>query len=301
MANGKWVNVPGKGRRFLTSEGEYRYGDPNAPLAPAASAVKSFFGGILNAQPRFSPEQMRGLTAPGLSSSAGAAAGPSKGQQRPDGKFYTGSRYGWQSGSSAARAGLLGSEVVGDAAFGGARSPMGPPIPGRIANAPSPLALPLPTSGSSFATDGSPADRAYQQEASRVAQLTAQDPELQRYEKARSAAKTQEEMNAARDIGMQIWQQKYGGTPMGQPGGAVGSFNPLMQKTFGYQAGMSPNQIAQTITNPADIPVAPGEAPYQTGDFGTRVGVTGYDPVKYGITPEMIEQLKAQSLAQARK
>jgi hypothetical protein len=156
--------------------------------------------------------------------------------------------------------------------------------------------------GSTFASAGSPADRAYQQEASRVAQLTAQDPELQRYEKARSAAKTQEEMNAARDIGMQIWQQKYGGTPMGQPGGAVGSFNPLMQKTFGYQAGMSPNQIAQTITNPAAIPVAPGEAPYQTGDLGTRATAdTGYDPAAYGITPEMIEKLKAQSLAQARK
>lgn len=166
---------------------------------------------------------------------------------------------------------------------------MGPPVPPRISNAPvSPTA--------------SPADRAYQQEASRVAQLTAQDPELQRYEKARSAAKTQEEMNAARDIGMQIWQEKYGGTPMGQPGGAVGSFNPLMQKTFGYQAGMSPNQIAQTITNPAAIPVAPGEAPYQTGDLGTRATAdTGYDPAAYGITPEMIEKLKAQSLAQARK
>jgi hypothetical protein len=55
------------------------------------------------------------------------------------------------------------------------------------------------------------AERAYQQEASRVAQLTAQDPELQRYERARAGAKTQEEMNAARDIGMQIWAQKHGG------------------------------------------------------------------------------------------
>ena len=52
------------------------------------------------------------------------------------------------------------------------------------------------------------AERAYQQEKSRIAQLTAQDPELQRYEKARAGAKTQEEMNAARDIGMQIWAQR---------------------------------------------------------------------------------------------
>jgi len=52
---------------------------------------------------------------------------------------------------------------------------------------------------------GTPAERAQAAETSRVAQLTAQDPELQRYEKARAAAKTQEEMNAARDIGMAIW------------------------------------------------------------------------------------------------
>jgi hypothetical protein len=86
------------------------------------------------------------------------------------------------------------------------------------------------------------AERAYQQEKSRVEQLTAQDPELQRYEKARAGAKTQEEMNAARDIGMQIWQQKYGNTPMAQQGGAVGMFNPLMDRTFGYQSGSAPGQ-----------------------------------------------------------
>jgi hypothetical protein len=50
-----------------------------------------------------------------------------------------------------------------------------------------------------------PADRAYQQELSRTAQLTAQDPELQRYENARVAAKTQEEMNSVRDMGMEMW------------------------------------------------------------------------------------------------
>ena len=58
---------------------------------------------------------------------------------------------------------------------------------------------------------GSPAERAYQQELSRTAQLTAQDPELQRYERARSTAKTQEEMNAVRDEGMRIWAAKHGG------------------------------------------------------------------------------------------
>jgi hypothetical protein len=96
--------------------------------------------------------------------------------------------------------------------------------------------------GAGFPGQQAAAERAYQSEASRVAQLTAQDPELQRYDKARTAAKTQEEMNAARDIGMQIWQQKYGNTPMAQPGGAVGVTNPLMQRTFGYQTGSAPGQ-----------------------------------------------------------
>ena len=93
---------------------------------------------------------------------------------------------------------------------------------------------------------GTPAERAQAAETSRVAQLTAQDPELQRYEAARLKAvapgATAEQVQSAEDIGMQIWQQKYASTPMAQPGGAVGSFNPLMQRTFGYQSGSAPDQ-----------------------------------------------------------
>jgi len=144
------------------------------------------------------------------------------------------------------------------------------------------------------------AERAYQQEASRVAQLTAQDPELQRYEKAREGAKTQADMNAARDIGMQIWQEKYGGTKMAQPGGAVGSFNPLMQSTFGYQTGMAPGQVSAMQQTAAPIPVAPGEVPYFQGDLGTRATLeTGYDPAAYGLTPGKIEDMKSKLLKQA--
>ena len=65
--------------------------------------------------------------------------------------------------------------------------------------------------GAGFPGQQGAADRAYQQELSRISQLTAQDPELQRYEQRREAAKTQEEMNAVRDIGMEIWAKKYGG------------------------------------------------------------------------------------------
>jgi hypothetical protein len=143
-----------------------------------------------------------------------------------------------------------------------------------------------------------PAERAYQSAKAETAAMVATDPLMQQW----SAAQQAKDYATADQLGQQIWQQKYGGTPMGQPGGAVGSFNPLMQKTFGYQAGMSPTQISQTITNPSAIPVGPGEAPYQTGDLGTRATAdTGYDPAAYGITPEMIEKLKNQSLSQARK
>ncbi len=53
------------------------------------------------------------------------------------------------------------------------------------------------------------AERAYQQEKSRVAQLTAQDPELQRYEQARqkavAAGPGSEAEQSAEDMGMQMW------------------------------------------------------------------------------------------------
>jgi len=146
-------------------------------------------------------------------------------------------------------------------------------------------------------TSNDAADRAYQQELSRTAQLTAQDPELLRYERDRAAAKTQEEMNSVRDMGLAMWQERYGKTAMGKPGGAIGSFNPLMQSTFGYQTGMAPGDIAQTITNPAAVPVGPGEAPYQTGDLGTRaLAETGYDPAAFGVD---VEEIKKRLLQQA--
>lgn len=57
-----------------------------------------------------------------------------------------------------------------------------------------------------------PAERAYQAEKSRVSQLTAQDPELQRYEAARKIAvgpgATPEQVQSAEDIGMQMWAKK---------------------------------------------------------------------------------------------
>lgn len=140
------------------------------------------------------------------------------------------------------------------------------------------------------------ADRAYQSAKAETAAMVATDPLMQQW----SAAQKAKDYTTADQLGKQIWQNKYGGGPMGQPGGAVGSFNPLMQKTFGYQAGMSPGDIAQTITNPSAAPVGPGEAPYQTGDLGTRaMSETGYDPAAYGLSPEVVDAYKKRLLEQA--
>lgn len=139
----------------------------------------------------------------------------------------------------------------------------------------------------------SPEEQAYNRERSRIAQLTEQNPEFQNIGQLR---------NDLRDQGMAIWQQKYGGTPMGRTGGAVGSFNPLMDQTFGYQTGMSPAQMAEMQKTAAPIQVAPGQVPYQQGDLGTRATLeTGYDPAAFGLTPEKVKEMKKQLLQQASK
>ena len=143
-----------------------------------------------------------------------------------------------------------------------------------------------------------PADRAYQSAKAETAAMVATDPLMQQW----SAAQKAKDFTTADQLGEQIWQNRYGKTQMGRPGGAIGSRNPLMDSTFGYQTGMSPGDIAKTITNPSAIPVSPGEAPYQTGDLGTRATAeTGYDPTAYGITPEMIEEMKKRLLQQSAK
>ena len=157
---------------------------------------------------------------------------------------------------------------------------------------------------------GSPQERAYQQELSRTAQMTAQDPELLRYEKAREAAKTQEEMNAVRDIGMEMWAKANpklaAKVQPGQSGfdtiykqtGQVPSptFNPLMERTFPsmsrgageYTMGPSPlvPQVDPAL-NPSGPTYALGEGP-RLMNFSDE-----------SLTPEMIKAYQEQLLKQA--
>jgi hypothetical protein len=95
-----------------------------------------------------------------------------------------------------------------------------------------------------------PAERAYQEEKSRVAQLAAQNPELQRYEVARKAAAAQgatpEQVQSAEDLGMQIWAQKYGKSlaPKVKPGQAGYD---VIQKTLYPGGAPLPELPAESI------------------------------------------------------
>lgn len=90
------------------------------------------------------------------------------------------------------------------------------------------------------AAPGAPAaaERAYQKEKARVAQMAAQNPELKRYEDARLKAvapgATPEQIKAAEDIGMQIWAAKHGGLAKQVKPGQAGY--DVIQKTL-YPGG----------------------------------------------------------------
>jgi len=123
------------------------------------------------------------------------------------------------------------------------------------------------------------AERAYQQEVSRVAQLTAQDPELQRYEQARQKAVAAGPGSAAEqsaeDIGMQIWAQKYGKTlaPKVKPGQAGYD---VIQRTLN----------AGQMGAPADLGAFTGAAPAGfLGSSGAPAtsSYTGVTPVNLGM------------------
>jgi hypothetical protein len=132
---------------------------------------------------------------------------------------------------------------------------------------------------SSAAAGSSPAaERAYQQEVSRVAQLTAQDPELQRYEAARQKAVAAGPGSAAEqsaeDMGMQMWAKA----------------NPkLAAKVKPGQSGYDAIQRslnAGQMGAPADLGAFTGAAPAGfLGNSGAPAtsSYTGVTPVNLGM------------------
>jgi len=99
--------------------------------------------------------------------------------------------------------------------------------------------------------------------------------QLAQYGNLINQKKTQE----AEDLGMQIWMQKYGNTPMGQAGGVIGAYNPLLANTFPETGGYAANS-------------APVEE-VQMGDLGTRA------QGEAGPTMETLNPLAAQAQQQA--
>lgn len=60
---GRWVTVPGKGRRFLTAKGEYRYGAPGDPTAGIIPRIEQFFRTTFTPRgtDRFTPAELSSL------------------------------------------------------------------------------------------------------------------------------------------------------------------------------------------------------------------------------------------------
>ena len=122
----------------------------------------------------------------------------------------------------------------------------------------------------------SAADRAYQQEFSRVAQLTAQDPELQRYEAARKLAvapgATPEQVQSAEDIGMQMWA-KANPTLAAKVKAGQSGYEAIQGTLAGNMAragqgfGIAEQLVPTPQGFPTQVPSLPTGAGYSTG-FG---------------------------------
>jgi len=130
----------------------------------------------------------------------------------------------------------------------------------------------FPRSGGStgtFASIASPADRAYAQEVSRTAQLTAQNPEMQRYEAARQADLKSGDFSKSEDIGMEMWARKNKTLAKAVKPGQAGY--DVIQRVL--QEDTKPNVGAFAATTP----IFPGAQNYFSGQYQTTPGATTPD------------------------
>jgi len=193
--------------------------------------------------PRYSPEQMRSMTAPGLSAPQGS-------------RQYSGiigSIPPSANGESYRRAELR----LGDAARSGGGG-------GGGGNAGYSLTTGAPAMSA-------PADRAYQAEKTRAQQLTAQDPLYKKYQvaeltKAYNTAKTPEEKEK---IGLQIWAQTNAQLASrlrpGQVGYQEAREAPGMLSGLG-QFTSSIQPPAEEVAFPSSLKVSPAAAYSSTGE-----------------------------------
>jgi hypothetical protein len=132
------------------------------------------------------------------------------------------------------------------------------------------------TGGGSLGGGSPAAERAYQAEKSRVAQLTAQDPELQRYEAARLKAvgpgATPEQVQSAEDIGMQMWA-KANPTLAAKVKAGQSGYEAIQGTLAGNMAragqgfGIAEQLVPTPQGFPTQVPGLPTGAGYSTG-FG---------------------------------
>jgi hypothetical protein len=186
--------------------------------------------------------------------------------------YWTGSKYGWQSGPSAAKAGLLGSEVVGDDVFA--------PVIGTTLTPPDAPILPPPQRGA--------ADRAYQQEKDRVTEMTEQDPLFKKYQvaeltKAYNTASPEEKNK----IGLQIWAATNPTLVKKVPAGQVGyqtSASMFGSQAFGTDVpGVTETSYSQ-IGQQGGVP---GGVQFPGAEQATKMPVfsMGADAQQLGVTP----------------
>jgi hypothetical protein len=265
MAEGSWVNVPGKGRRWRQPSGELMMTKPG-------------FG-----QGEFFQTRMGEIGTAGMGAVQGAVdflnrAGIGRGgssssstNERPIGTqavlggkpvYWGGNDYGWQQLSGGGTSATL--------------------------NALNPAST---SQDKTLVSISDPAERAYQTEKARIAQQVAQDPAISQYDRNRAAAVAtgdQAKMNAVRDEGMRIWAEK----------------NPELAKKVkpgqsGYEAIQGVlNQGAMGA--PMDIPFNPvsllgGNAIESVPSYG---GISDLQPVGTPLPRTQFDTPQNQAMAQ---
>ena len=206
MAEGKWVNVPGKGKRWQQPSGE-----------------------LMMTQPGFGPGQF-------FQTRVGEILSPVKNFISPPGYVSRGP-FGSRPAAAAtmpASVGFVGptQDVYEQPGVGffDRRS-------GRFLSAGSPStppATPVVTSAGVVQhgavvmglTPSGTVDRTQSDE---------YKSQLAQYQNLIKEQKQQE----AEDLGMKIWMEKYAKTPMAQAGGAIGAYNPLLAATFPETKGLA--------------------------------------------------------------
>lgn len=81
----------------------------------------------------------------------------------------------------------------------------------------------------------------------------------------------QKKYEEAEKLGQEIWQKKYGKTAMAQPGGAVGTLNPLMRHTFGSEPAPSYAGSQVQPLGSTDFAVAANAVPAPWNEQGAKV------------------------------